>query len=111
MTQLYYLKNGGVGNFSDVYKESCVEELGKIPRRRLAGYVEQLIKAPSCFANDAERLKDPLKALTSSDTSIAALHKSLEVIADIEYSRVFSSDSEISGAAEHAIRSLGRKKY
>ncbi|MBM3199354.1 hypothetical protein FJZ53_00335 [Candidatus Woesearchaeota archaeon] len=111
MTQLYHLKNGSVGNFSEVYKEECIEALSMLPKAKLVSYVKQLIKSPSCFANDPERLKSTLKTLTSEKSSIAKLNQSLELIAEIEYSRVFSSDSEISEAAERDMKLSGRTKY
>jgi hypothetical protein len=110
MTQLYRLKNGSIGHYCDVYQESAIEELSKLPIFKLSNYVTELIKKPSHFGNDAERLNKALKTITSTGSSISVLNKSLEVIADVEYHRIFSSDENISKPARDLIRKF-RGKY
>ena len=104
MSQLYQLKNGGIGHYCDVYQESAIEELSKLPIFKLTSYISELIEKPSHFGNDVERLDKALKTITSTESSISVLNKSLEVIADVEYHRVFSSDENVSKLARDLIR-------
>ena len=110
MSQLYQLKNGSIGHYCDVYQESAIEELSKMPIFKLTSYISELIEKPSHFGNDVERLDKALKTITSIGSSISVLNKSLEVIADVEYHRVFSSDENVSKPARDLIRKF-RGKY
>ncbi len=110
MSQLYHLKNGSVGHFCDVYVEEVVEELSKMPIFKITSYISELIEKPSHFGNDVERLDKALKTITSTGFSISVLNKSLEVIADVEYHRVFSSDENVSKPARDLIIKF-RGKY
>jgi len=104
MSQLYKLKDGSIGHFCDVYVAEVVEELADMPMLKLSKYVNELIKKPSYFGNDVERLNKALKTITSKRSSILSLNESLEVIADVEYHRVFASDKKVSKPTEDLIK-------
>lgn len=104
MSQLYQMKDGSVGHFCDVYVAEVTEELADMPRSKLSNYVHELIKKPSYFGNDVERLNKALKTITSKKSSIYSLNESLEVIADVEYHRVFSSDEKVSKPTKDLIK-------
>lgn len=104
MTQLYKMKNGGIGHYCDVYKENVVEELANMPKSKLINYVNELVKKPSHFGNDAERLRKALKVIKSTNSSVSMLNLSLDVIADVEYHKVFSSDKSVSEPTKYLIK-------
>ncbi len=110
MTQLYRLKNGSIGHYCDVYAEEAIGELSKMPIFELTIYVNELIKKPSHFGNDVERLDKALKTLTSTNSSVSVLNKSLEVIADVEYHRIFSYDKNVSEPTRDLVKKF-RGKY
>lgn len=104
MSQLYRLNDGSIGHFCDVYVTEVVEELADMPIPKLSKYISELIKKPSYFGNDTERLNKALKTITSKRSSIFSLKESLEVIADVEYHRVFASDEKVSKPTRDLIK-------
>lgn len=104
MSQLYQLKNGSIGHYCDMYKENVIGELVNMPRSKLISYVYKLIKNPSHFGNDAERLRKVLKVMNSTNSSVSMLERGLDVIADVEYYRLFSSDKNVSEPTRDLIK-------
>ncbi len=111
MTQLYRLKNGGLGHYEDIYKEYLAEQLGFLTKTELIEEAEKLRKIKDAWVSVDGLLEKALEILKNQARSPQQLSEALNLLADATYSKFCEKPEKVEAFRENLLRKAQTRGY